>query len=291
MGEEKDRVEINWVQVAGSVLAAMSSAVLLSTVGVAGTIIGAAIGSMFATAGSAIYQHYLRVSRARVAQAQALARQQVERARASVGGARQDARVRTGRDAGVGGSDRTRRMQAEIAQADDELVVAQDELDAAEADVASPPWREILAGLPWKRIAVVAAGIFVLAMAVILAFELLTGRAVSSYTGGSSKDTRTTLGGVAAPKTPGTPSDQATTDPTDGTTTTPSATPTSSASPSASASSSASSSASQAPRATPSTSASGSASSVPTPTPTVPTPTVPTPSVSDAPSASATPAG
>jgi len=46
--------------------------------------------------------------------------------------------------------------------------------------------------LPWKRIAVSAVVVFAVAMAAITAFELLTGKPVSSYTGGSD-DTGTTL--------------------------------------------------------------------------------------------------
>lgn len=49
---QKHGIEVNWVQALAGSLAAMSSAVLLSTVGVAGTIIGAAIGSVVATVGS-----------------------------------------------------------------------------------------------------------------------------------------------------------------------------------------------------------------------------------------------
>src|SRR5438045_3468858 len=85
--QQPDRVDINWVQVSASALAAVSSAVLLSTVGVAGTIIGAAIGSVVATAGSSIYSHYLRVSRARLAAAQAAAFDRVTRARSDAAGA------------------------------------------------------------------------------------------------------------------------------------------------------------------------------------------------------------
>src|SRR6476620_9514701 len=89
---QPDRVEINWVQVGGSALAAVSSAVLLSTVGVAGTIIGAAIGSVFATAGSSIYSHYLRVSRARVAAAQVAAFERLTHARSGASGVWADTR-------------------------------------------------------------------------------------------------------------------------------------------------------------------------------------------------------
>ncbi|MYS88022.1 hypothetical protein [Embleya scabrispora] len=48
------------VQVVGSALAAISSAFLLSTLGVAGTVIGAALASVVATVGSAVYVHLFR---------------------------------------------------------------------------------------------------------------------------------------------------------------------------------------------------------------------------------------
>src|SRR5512141_2156941 len=105
MTEERESVDINWVQVSASALAAVSSAVLLSTVGVAGTLIGAAIGSVVATVGSSVYASSLRASRARVAAAQAAALTRVGRARASVSGARADVR------------DQSTRAQAEIDQA------------------------------------------------------------------------------------------------------------------------------------------------------------------------------
>ena len=45
----------------------------------------------------------------------------------------------------------------------------------------------MLAALPWKRIGLVSAGVFVAAMLMILVFELVTGRAVSSYTGSDDR--------------------------------------------------------------------------------------------------------
>src|SRR3954469_23891207 len=95
--QQPDRVDINWVQVSASALAAVSSAVLLSTVGVAGTIIGAAIGSVIATVGNAVYAAYLRASRPRVASAQAAALARVSRARVSVTGAHADVHHQPGR--------------------------------------------------------------------------------------------------------------------------------------------------------------------------------------------------
>ncbi|MFI6583926.1 hypothetical protein [Embleya sp. NPDC050493] len=57
---ERRRIDVNAVQVVGSALAAISSAFLLSTLGVAGTVIGAALASVVATVGSAVYVHLFR---------------------------------------------------------------------------------------------------------------------------------------------------------------------------------------------------------------------------------------
>src|ERR687890_1245594 len=77
------RLGLSTSQVAGSALAAVSSAVLLSTLGVAGTVIGAAVGSIAATVGSAVYTRTLDVSRQQVA-AQAAALRRVTLARSEL---------------------------------------------------------------------------------------------------------------------------------------------------------------------------------------------------------------
>ncbi len=51
-------------------------------------------------------------------------------------------------------------------------------------------WRDRLAGLPWKRIAILAAGMFLVVMVALSLFEVVSGRSVSSYTGGSDRDAR-----------------------------------------------------------------------------------------------------
>jgi hypothetical protein len=139
VSEEPRRIEISWVQASAAALAAVSSAVLLSTVGVAGTIIGAALGSLAATIGSAVYSHYLGASRDRVAAAAA-------------------ARSRGRR------------------------------LENVEEPAARSRWREAFSGLPWRRLLPAAAGLFVAVMVVIVTFELIAGRAVSTYTGGSDQN-------------------------------------------------------------------------------------------------------
>ena len=156
--DSRQKLELNPVQVMASALAAVTSAVLLSTLGTAGTIIGAAIGSLIATSGAAIYAYSLRVGRERVAAAQAAAIAKVNRRRS-------------------GGSTR----QIEV-------------LEKPE-DTRRQSLREILPRLPWKWIAIVAGAIFVVTMLVIVGFELLTGRSVSTYTGGSDGGGhRTSLG-------------------------------------------------------------------------------------------------
>lgn len=234
------------MQVFASALAAVSSAVLLSTVGVAGTIIGAAVGSVFATAGSAIYSHYLGVSRARVTAAQTAALERLTHARAGASGVWADTR----RGDAPPRTPTVREQQAAEKMADAER--------ALHVPADRPPWREALGGVRWQRIVALAGGIFAVAMLVIVSFELLTGKAVSEYTGGSGDGARTSIPGLGAKQTSGTPA----TTPAPATPTAAAPTPTPTPTPG------------QSPTSTPSVSPSGLPSDVPT---TVPTTTVPTP--------------
>lgn len=210
---------MSWVQVAGSALAAVSSAVLLSTLGVAGTVIGAALGSVIATVGSALYTRTLNASRQQVA-AQTAALRRVTHAR------------------------------SELDEAEQALAVS--------GTTAQPRQsltdRMARRGLSWKRLAAVAAGVFLAAMVAITAFELVTGEAVSQLTGGSDTPKRSTVPGLGRDLGRGTPT------PSDG------SSPSSPSTPSADPTSSPST------QPTPSTAPTTS----PTPTPTV----IPTPSPS-----------
>jgi hypothetical protein len=182
MSDGDRRFELNWVQSLAGALAAVTSAVLLSTVGVAGTLIGAALGSLAATVGSAVYTYYIRATQDRVASAGTVAVSRIGRDRS---------RVRRPSEDPDSGASATEEEPAEAGQ----------DLPPARADLedANPPagrFTAVLAGLPWKRVVVVATGLFVTAMLVILAFELISGRAVSSYTGGSDDDRRTSIPGL-----------------------------------------------------------------------------------------------
>lgn len=56
----RPRIKLNGLQVFGSAMAAVTGAVLASSLGVAGTVIGAGLASCAGTAGAAVYNHYLR---------------------------------------------------------------------------------------------------------------------------------------------------------------------------------------------------------------------------------------
>jgi hypothetical protein len=187
VSEEQQKLDVNWVQAAAGALAAMSSAVLLSTVGVAGTIIGAAAGSVIATVGSTIYSYYLRLSRERVAAAARL-RSQHFRSRRTTSGP------------GLAPAVAPDLEHTATLSADETVVTAAAEATpSAEQARATEPvhWREVLVGLPWKRIGVVSVALFVAAMVVIVAFELTTGRALSTYTGGTADHgARTSIPGL-----------------------------------------------------------------------------------------------
>jgi hypothetical protein len=225
VSEEQQKLDVNWVQATAGALAAMSSAVLLSTVGVAGTIIGAAVGSVIATVGSTVYSHYLRLSRERVAAA-ARVRSEHFRARRSTSGPGLAPAVATDLEHTATLSAHETVVTAGAAESTPSV----EEARATE----KVHWRETLAGLPWKHIGVVSATLFVAAMVVIVAFELTTGRALSTYTGGTADHGARTsipgLGGAPAPApshrqpTPAPthqPSDAATTTAPDSTPTTP----------------------------------------------------------------------
>lgn len=172
MSEKQRSIRIDWVQAMAGALTAITTAVLLSTVGVAGTLIGAAVGSLAASVGNAVYGHYIALSRERVVSAKV-----VTSARA---------RAETARGGHVD----------DLAMQD-----AQEDPDHARQEPVRPEaparvsWREAVKGLAWRRIGVVAAGVFVLAMGAILTFELVTGRAVSTYTGGTEQG-RTSVPGL-----------------------------------------------------------------------------------------------
>lgn len=161
-GESEDTVRrgpgIDWPATFAGAGAAVTVALLLSTLGAAGTLIGAALGSVVATVSTALYKHGIETSRRRVAEVQAAA---LEREAARAHRHSESREVATG-----------------------------------EVPVPRAPVDDRWAALPWKRLAALAVVVFLIAIAVISAIELLAGRSVSSITGGTDGKDRTSIGGV-----------------------------------------------------------------------------------------------
>jgi ABC-type multidrug transport system fused ATPase/permease subunit len=214
------RLEIDWIKAVAGALAAMVSAVLLSTLGAAGTLIGAAIGSLVVTVSSALFTQGLNSGTRGLTKAQQSARQNVGVARAEMYRAER--------------AEDTRARDSHLAHAEERLTEANDELDSAvsaAAEAASLGWRERVRELPWKRILLVSLAFFLIAMAAITILELLAGRSVASVTGGTTDDHGTTIGNVVGgqPASEGTPGGNSTESPSPTSTVSPTTEPTSEA--------------------------------------------------------------
>jgi hypothetical protein len=246
-------LEIDWLKTAAGALAAVTTAVLLSTLGAVGTLIGAALGSVAATVGSALYAQGLARSRDAVLKAQETALHKVGIAQAEV--------RRAGRHEGA-------EQEAHLDLADERLGEAKEDLDESAQEAAPLSWRERFVGLPWRRVALIAAGTFVVVVLAITAFEALTGESIAKRTGGSDSQ-GTTIGGVTGNDDGDSKPDK----------------PQHSQQPSPSERPS--ESASEDPGETPSETPTETPTPTPTPTPTAPTPTTPT--TAPTPTTSATP--
>ncbi|GAB2929532.1 hypothetical protein ACFMQL_03390 [Nonomuraea fastidiosa] len=79
MSGERPKFELSLPQILGSALAAVTAAVAASYLGVAGTVIGAAVVSVSSTVATAIYTHYLKRTGERVKQRTQAAKEGKER--------------------------------------------------------------------------------------------------------------------------------------------------------------------------------------------------------------------
>ncbi|WP_141012485.1 sigma-70 family RNA polymerase sigma factor [Nocardioides sambongensis] len=210
--ETEEKASVDWTAAFAGAASAVTVAVLLSTLGAAGTLIGAALGSVVATIATALYKNTIRASKRQVAAVQAvalqkvgLARDDVQQAAERVEGdpaaeddlARAESRLRDAADDLAPDQEVTPTVGATDGESDGESdddteAAAGAAEEAAAADGATTGWR----ALPWRRIAIGSAGVFLIAMLAISAFELIAGQSVSSITGGTDGDQRTSIGGV-----------------------------------------------------------------------------------------------
>jgi hypothetical protein len=223
----KERLDLSFSQVLGGALAAVTSAVAASYLGVAGTLIGAALGSVIITVGTSLYKLWLKSTNERIRKVvpvQALSHRRV---------LPQDER----RPSNVPGAGAPR-------PADETTLLPK--LTDPSGKLWSPPepappadnrWTALFRRLPWPRIAVVAAVVFVLSTGVVVAAELIGGGSLSSLLHGKP-DGGTSIGGGHAPQqgdfdrnpSPSSPAPSGSADPTPSTS--PSSVPTPSKTPS-----------------------------------------------------------
>lgn len=226
------RLELSSTQVMGSALAAVSAAFFASWLGTAGTLIGAAVGSIVATVGSATYTWWLR----RTSEA-------VRRTAAQV------------RETGMGSTVvmpglRNRRPGHD--EADDALGDAE---ESETGDEDGGRWA-FLRNRPWGKVVLVTAGVLLAALGSVTVVEAVVGKPISALLRGE-KGSGTTLGHHTTTKSDDQPTEERTSTPSPS----PSVTPSVSGSPTPSPTSTPS------PSATPSVTPSPGASATPAPTP------------------------
>jgi hypothetical protein len=149
---EPERLGLSATQLVASGLAAMSATVAASFFGVAGTVIGAALGSVVTVAGNAVYGYWLRRTRSRVRRTLDVAVAH----RFATDPARVTAQREQAGQPGPAGS-------------------------AAGAESSRPEWNGQLARwLRPKRMALAVAGLFVAVLAVTTGFELASGQPLAA---------------------------------------------------------------------------------------------------------------
>jgi hypothetical protein len=181
---ERTTLTINWAQIAGGALAAVTSAFLLAglkSLGSYGTLVGAALGSVIASTAAAIYGYTLNRSRERLAEA-----------------------TRRARDRRTGPSPVP---PAQDEHPDNAAPPLEDEGDPAPVPAPVP--------LPRKRFRPVHAVIlgavaFVLSVGGIFAWEQLSGESVAAVRQGSTSTVNPGIVGNEITSTPTTPTPTAT---------------------------------------------------------------------------------
>jgi hypothetical protein len=177
------RTEISGTQVVASALATVTGAIAASYLGIAGTIIGAAVVSVATTAGGAIYTDYLGRTAGRLrAAAPMITHRTVERATAV--GARSaaerimqpDYSERAPAPVITGASDEHKDAGGELTYAGGALTYDGGQLADGGTNGPGRPGRGLRARPGWLLALMGAGGIFLAVIAAITVFELAVGR-------------------------------------------------------------------------------------------------------------------
>src|ERR687894_3090481 len=161
--EKPQGAQLSATQVAAGALAAVSSAVVASFFGLAGTLIGAALASVISTVSAALYSNSLQKTN-----------ETLRRARGQL----------TGRQSPVAETE-----VAASAPATPATQVLPAHLDPRRAPARRPRPR-------WTRVAVYAAAVFVIAIWIVTGVELIGQRPVSALVGDTETARTTTIGAI-----------------------------------------------------------------------------------------------
>lgn len=231
MSSSRRGPDISAAQVAGSALAAVSAAVVASFLGVGGTVIGAALGSIVASIGGAVYSHSFKQAGTKLGETKVVAVVTSRRTAQGAGPGPADVPVIE--------DDPEHPPYAESAP--EEIVVAEATEDVvetpAEALEASPlpaPGGRLPRRLSWKGALALTVVAFVLAIVAIQVVELVIGRPISGGSGGTTISHLVSPGPSHKKKAPAptpTPTSRPTSTPTGTPTATPTGTPTATSTP------------------------------------------------------------
>jgi hypothetical protein len=218
-------VDLSGSKVVAAVLATLTAAVAASYLGVAGTLIGAAVASVVSTVGNELYQHYLLRSQERLKAAGSLIQQRAA-ARARTGErtaertrdlARQAAR-RDGRPdpeqtqtlPGLGADWRAHQVAARAGLTAAQRAAGDAGAAPGNGQVAGPGhWWQGLTRRQWAMAGALAAGIFIVVIAGITVFEMAVGKPLNAAVYGQHA-TGTTVSNVLGGHSSGTATPQPT---------------------------------------------------------------------------------
>jgi hypothetical protein len=217
------RFDVSGLQVMASVLATVTGAVAASYLGVAGTIIGAAVMSVASTAGSAFYKHYLGRTATRLKEATPVAVVQRRAERMTAGARTRADQTRADQTS----ADQTRADQTSA----DQIPVDQTQVDQTQVDQTAaatepgdrgpatstgttgtgtgtggsgrgPGWVAWLRARPaWLAVALISLGVFVGVVGGITVIEAAAGKPLQTVVW-NHKGSGTTVGGLIGGQSP-----------------------------------------------------------------------------------------
>jgi len=202
------RFDVTAIQAVSSMLAALTGAVAASSLGIAGTMIGAGLMSLASTVGAAIYKHYISSGNERLRAAAATLAPLLDPAGAHRGGAHPDSRQPPGNHAATTqepAQPHTRTTAQLLASADRDTVdlppvVPGEPGEPGDAEGASGDAGPGRRGLRWSRrrwlvLAGSALGVFVIVMGMVTAVEAIAGKPLEAVVW-HKHASGTTIGGL-----------------------------------------------------------------------------------------------